>query len=436
MRPSVLEDSCVIESGSGVGADTASIGVRALRAVFYVFVLLIPIENVTLNGADAGFTFAKLIGLVLFGLALINWRVCFRRLPAAFWMVAWYLAAYSLSQLWIPGYLDPRFREIQATMIQMLALFLISANLFRDARFRAALLRFYSLCICLIAVGMLLGVIGNRFAGIEGRDSVLGQDPNGAAGLFTLGAICIAGDPRIFASRRFIARFVASLLAVSILVMAIIKTGSRGGLIDFVSGVLGLAICGAKTSRMRRLLIAGAVIGLLGVMVVREFKQGTVASTRMTAAWENGDTAGRTAIYNVAWPMFLAKPLLGYGGANNFFILGERLNESLGALYYRDTHNLLLAVLTEVGLIGGLPFLAAIFYALWKAWRYGRRTDDARSFSLMLVLITINISLTWDRQKLFWIVFAAAVACGLELDAAEKNGVREPVFAEQTEVSA
>ena len=437
MMPSELEDSRVIEAEFGVGDETASAGVRALHAVFYVFVLLIPVENVTLSGAQTGFTFSRLIGLILFGLALINWRVCFRKLPAAFWMVAWYLAACTLSQLWIPSDLDARFLETQATLIQMLALFLISANLFRDARFRTALLRFYSHWICLVAVGMLMGIIGERFASLEGRNSVLGQDPNGAAGLFTLGAICIAGDPRIFAARRFIARFVASLLAVAVLVMAIIQTGSRGGLIDFVSGIMGLAICGAKASRTRRLLIAGAVIGVLGVMIVREFKQGTVASTRMTDSWEKGDTAGRTGIYDAAWSMFLAKPLVGYGGANNNFTLGERLNDTdtSGRIYYRDTHNLLLAVLTEVGLIGGLPFMAAIFYALWKAWHYGRRTDDARPFALMVALIVINTSLTWDRQKVFWIVFAAAVACGLEVDAAE-NDVREPISAEQAAASA
>jgi O-antigen ligase len=131
--------------------------------------------------------------------------------------------------------------------------------------------------------------------------------------------------------------------------------------------------------------------------------------------------------------MVREKPLLGYGGANNYYKLGAASNFASGDIFYRDTHNLPLAVLTEVGFIGAAPFLAAILFALWTAWRYGRRTDDALPFALMLTQITMNLSLTGYHQKLFWIVFAAAVACGMGGDAAATSGPREaPWVAEES----
>jgi O-antigen ligase len=204
------------------------------------------------------------------------------------------------------------------------------------------------------------------------------------------------------------------------LILAIFQTGSRGGLLVLVSGIMGLVVCGAKATRTKRAGIAVAAALLLGAMILREVQHGTVAASRLSKSWNEGDTAGRTEIYDVAWPMFLERPLLGYGGANNYFTLGRRLHYANGSLYYRDTHNLYLAVLTEVGLVGAVPFLLALFYGAWTAWLYGRRTGDARPFALMCALVTINSSLTAHQEKVFWIVLAVAVACGSERIAEQK----------------
>lgn len=404
-----------------------AVSLRAVRAAYYAFLLWIPIETIAFlktGGDGGGITLSRFLGFLLFGLALIEWRTCFRKIPAAFWMLAWYLAAYTASQLWIPRELDARFSEQRMTLLQMAALFLISANLFADSEFRGSLLRFYGWWVSLVAVGMMLGIFGGQFRNAAGRSSISEQDPNVAAGFFALGAICLAGDSRIFTSRSFGPRLFMTLLAISALILAILRTGSRGGLIVFVTGILGLAVCGAAATRAKRALIAGAVIGVFGIMVFREFRQGTAAASRLSETWNQGDTAGRTKIYEAAWSMVREKPFMGHGGAKNLFTLGAHLNRTSGNFYYRDTHNLLLAVLTEVGLIGAVPFLAAILYALWKGWRYGRLTGDAVPFALVCAQITINTSLTGYQEKLFWIVLAAAVACGLELDAAERSGTR------------
>ena len=407
--------NAVTEAALSLPASEARVGRISTRAIYYAFVLWMPIETIDffqVRGDSKVLTASRLLGLLLFLSALIEWRQCFRKIPAGFWMIAWYIAAYSASQLWVSNRLDAVFLNKQVILIYSAVLFLISANLLEDAEFRGSVLRFYGWWVSLVALGMMLGVFGDVYLEVEGRRSILGQDPNVAAGFFASGAVCLAGDPGLFESKRFLARCAAALLAISALITAIIQTGSRGGLMVVVAGIAGLAVCGGKATRVRRTMIAAAALGAVAALIFREFYQGTIAAGRMMDTWLEGDTAGRTAIYETAWAMFRERPMLGYGGANNFHTLGVNMHHPYGNIYYRDTHNLLLAVLTEVGLVGAIPFVAAILWALRKAWRYGGRTGDAMPFALMCAQVAMNTSLTGSNQNLFWIVLAAASACG------------------------
>lgn len=392
-------------------------GGRAVRAAYFAFVLWIPIETVFYfkkEGAppDAGgITVSSLLGLLLFGLALLDIRRCFRRFPAAFWMITWYLATYAASQLWIPRELDAMFRARQLTLIQMAGLFLMSANLFEETRFREAVLRFYGWWVGAVAAAMLLGA----FEVNQGRSSISSQNPNVVAAFFALAALCLVGDPRLFDRKRSPALLLASLLPVAVIIFAILRTGSRGGLIGFAAGILALGACAGQATRSRRLFLVAAVVGALILLIAREFALGTATATRLDAAWSTGDTTGRDVIWKTAWDMFLHRPFFGYGGANNIFTLGVHMNYP-----DRDTHNQLLAVLTEVGLVGSLPFIAAIIDALRWAWRHGGRTGDVLPFALMAALVTMSFDQTISHQKIFWICLAAAVACGFGLDPGAK----------------
>jgi len=393
---------------AAAAARPAPLGLKAVEAAYWLFVLSIPLETILYfqsdEHPDSTVSVARVIGILLFGLAFAQWRSCFKKIPAAFWLIAWYFAAFALSQLWIPGHLFPKFREAQSTLIQMTALFLLSYNLFLDERLRDRVLRLYGWWTVVVALLMLSGVLGIQFAG-EGRESVLQQDPNVAAGMLTLGALCIMADPLLGKAGRKLLTVLASGGGVVILLTAILRTGSRGGLLAFAAGVLALGLCAGKATRKARLAIMAVVLALGGAMVAQEFARGTDTAARLKRTWEEGDTAGRTEIFDTAWTMFKQKPLVGYGGADNRFELGARLN-----FPDRDTHNTYLHILTEVGLIGGVPFLLALLEALRRSWKAGRRRGDALPFALMCSLLMINTSITGMREKIFWIVFACAVA--------------------------
>lgn len=401
--------------------EATSRGGQAVESVYYAFVLSIPLETFVFvksdEGVPGGVSISRILGMVLLGLALVHRRRCFRRIPAAFWMIAWYLAVYALSQLWVPVELDDRFHQQQLTLFQMVALFLLSYNLFADDDFRPRLLRVFGWGIGLAAAAMVLGLVGAPF-GHETRNAMLYGNPNSTGALFAFGAICLAGDPWVIGPRKRAAAVLLSLAALPVLVVGILRTGSRSGLLAFGAGIIGLAICGSRTNRGARLAISAVTVLLLAGLVGREFQNSTGMAARLERSWTRGDTAGRTGIYEAAWSMFLERPLLGYGGANNRFVLGTGLNNSgrRGREADRDTHNVFLAVLTEVGLIGGLPFIAALFLVLWTGWRAGRMTGDGLPFALMCALMITNSAGTGFRHKQFWIVLAAAAAVGCRKD--------------------
>lgn len=408
-------ESAAAAAGAAQSDGEGGIGMRLVRMAYFGLVLCIPLETILLFTDEArppdagGFTLSSAVGILLFGLALINSGRCFRKMPVAFWAFVWYIAVSAASQLWVPPEFDARFVKHQLTMVQMAALFLISVNLFTDERFRESVFRLHGWWACLVAVAMLLGMASVS----EGRSSITNQNPNTAGGLFALGAVCIAGDPRLFGPKRFPARLAASILGIVVLIFAILKTGSRGSLMGFGVGILALGACAGKATRARRLLIVGSVVGALILMVANEFSQGTEAATRLDAAWNEGDTAGRGAIWRACSAMFQEKPYFGFGPINNIFRLGIHMNRP-----FRDTHNFFLALLTQVGLVGALPLISAVFYALWPAWRYGGRSGDARPFALMAALISLLFPSTAYHLKIVWIVFAAAVASGLAPDRA------------------
>ena len=400
-----------------------------IRTCYYAFVLSIPFETVLYfnkqnDGSHSGVSASRVLGVLLFALALVETRLCFRKIPAAFWLIAWYLAAFSLSQLWIPGEFDARFREAQLTLIQFGALFLISANLFADEEFRKRVLRVFGWGMVLVAVALILGAFGMDMSG-EGRGSIQSENPNALAGLFALAALCMVGDPLVISSERRLPYALLALPAAAVLGAGIMTTGSRGALTALAAGIAGLAACGGKANRSVRAAVAVVVIGLFGVLVWREFENGTPMAVRLEKTVDRGDTAGRTGIYDAAWQMFVDRPMLGYGGVMNRVVLGTSLNYASGQTgsAERDTHNQFLAVLTEVGLVGGLPFIVAVFLALWLSWKYGRRTGESLPFALMCTNFAFSMSGTGYREKIYWIIFAVAVGAGASKEAAHEAAV-------------
>jgi O-antigen ligase len=133
---------------------------------------------------------------------------------------------------------------------------------------------------------------------------------------------------------------------------------------------------------------------------------------RWTQTFELGSAAGREKIFPAAWKMFLERPLLGWGPGRNLVELGVRLRfrtVDTGPAA-KDTHNGLLWVLTQTGLIGFIPYMVGLWLCLRAAWRGRARLYGIGPFALVVCVLVINLSVTWQKRKFFWLVLALGTA--------------------------
>ena len=157
---------------------------------------------------------------------------------------------------------------------------------------------------------------------------------------------------------------------------ALLVTGSRGAWLGAAAGAVilaalvwrtsGLSLARLGTPRTRRILAAGLAIG--AVLLVPTFV------TRMLS----GD-AGRVELWTAAWSMFTSSPIVGVGpGAwPSLRAFTPISDDNLAVL--ATSHNSILQVLAESGVIGLLAaawIVVTVARVGWRAVIGGRDADD------------------------------------------------------------
>jgi len=186
---------------------------------------------------------------------------------------------------------------------------------------------------------------------------------------------------------RFIYLFAGALMGI-----ALIMTGSRGGIISLVAEILFLVVVGGlrrkrkevaeqeRPQRIRRAATRAAlalalIVGLLAGVVLFG---GEAALNRFVGTVNSDDpTTGRAHFWRVTVDIIKAHPLLGTGlGA--FGVIYTRYDSRSGLYRLEQAHNDYLQILSDAGIIGavlGLSFVALLFY---KGLSRARSRDDFR----------------------------------------------------------
>ncbi|MGH9368024.1 MAG: O-antigen ligase family protein [Thermoanaerobaculia bacterium] len=296
-------------------------------------------------------------------------------------------------------------------LVQMLVLLWLASNLLRHRKvFFGTLYMLGASCVAL-SVLQLRGTV-TRVLGESGRMSALGEDPNSLGTVLSLGllAVLYIGYGRR-ATEGSVAR-VAAWLAFGVIALAVVQTGSRGASVALACG-LGVLVLkkGSAWLRLRNALVAATALAVLVIMVASV----DVSRRRWEVAVEGRTMAGRERIYPAAWQMFLERPLLGWGAESHVIELGSRTGTPR-----RDTHNLYLAVLTEDGLVGSIPYFLGLWLCCRAAWRGRRLSYGLVPLALLTTVLIINLDLTWQSRKLQWLIFALALASERPLQPARK----------------
>jgi O-antigen ligase len=198
----------------------------------------------------------------------------------------------------------------------------------------------------------------------------------------------------------------AGSLAV-LLGLAILETGSRGGLAALLGGVMVFALAAATwRQRLRNGAIAILAVSLLALATLHL----PVMKNRLRDTVATGNLAGREQLYPALWKMFLEKPVMGWGQTANTYELALRIGERERPK--RAAHNLILELLTAGGLVTALPFFIGAWLSVRGAWQARGGVHGVLPLALCCSLFLSNMSGDWVASKLLWLVLAYAFVSG------------------------
>jgi O-antigen ligase len=118
---------------------------------------------------------------------------------------------------------------------------------------------------------------------------------------------------------------------------------------------------------------------------------------------QEGNLGGREIVYPAALSMVKEKPMFGWGLINSISELESRTHGIAGV-----AHNLFLDVLLESGIFGLFVFVSGLFLCVKNSFRSRLFERRYLPFALMMGVLAINMGLSWQTHKMFWIVMAIA----------------------------
>ena len=376
-----------------------------IRVCFVLFVFSIPFEHVQFSELMSDFTFAKMAGILLFCVALLQPMVCFARPPKAFWCFVAYLGVYSLLAFVRVNFGAPTLNSI-FTLAQCMIFFWISYNILRQGGMRKSVCAAFVLSNLVVALLTYFGVAATESeTGSEIRFSAFGQDENVLGSMYAIGvlsAVALAVDKSV----PFLARL--SMIPALLLMFAkCASTGSRGAMLSLAVGLLAYLLASKGfVGRIKSIIVVGTLAVVLGAILA-----GTeIASERWNRTFETGNTAGRAAILQESLGMFLEKPLFGWGPTAHLVELLRR--HPIPDKEVLDTHNDIMWSLTATGLAGGVFFIGGLWLCVWGAWKGRRGLAGPFPVALMFAILMMSMTVTIQKKKPFWVVASMAAASG------------------------
>jgi len=375
-----------------------------IRGALYLFVASLPFEY---PGRSIPLEVTTITGCVFLLTTLIQPVRCFGRTPAALWCFAAFLYFFWVSFAIGGGaYPNEALKSFTAFLLLMLV-FWAASNLLRDVRVSAGALLTLGIASAVLALLTVGGAVrlDPDWVKDSGRVTLLGQNANRAGLILGSGALALVGLAYAREHPLFRPRFfVWPMLAV--IGLAMLQGASRGSLLALVVGLWTFTVGGRTiVANLRNAVIALCAVGLLA------WAGWQLPLTRARFhRVEQLDLSGREEILPAAVGMVLERPLSGWGPSQNKYELGYRLPQQ--AHERRDTHNLVLEVLTSTGLLGGVPFLLGVGLCIWGAWKSRRGADGILPFAMAAAVLTANMSSNYIAFKLFWLVLAYGSAAG------------------------
>lgn len=367
-----------------------------VRRAFVVFAFTVPLE--AMSGA---FSLAKMSGL-FFTLVFLYYYNPFcgtkslPKVPTAMWWFLGYLLVYVVGGLFLPEEAMESFVGRIVTLSQLFVLFWFSSEVLQDNNIARNVVIAYVASTVFLALGVIAGLPGFADLG-DDRVAAMGENPNDIATFVALGAVALIG-PNV---RSRFKHSKAMLWFLIPLLVLLVRTGSRAPVGGFVVGC-GVYLLLNWQSRRKFIELAIATLGIVALVYIAT--SDPTSLQRWQATYYDENVAGRDKIFSEAMNMFWEHPLFGWHPVASSTELGLRLGK-----WERDTHNLLLHLLLEVGLLGTIPFLLGLYLCLRAAWQARSGILGAVPLALLATMLTVNVANNYLVRKPLWLFLSLAV---------------------------
>lgn len=375
-----------------------------IRVALYTYVFSIPFE---MPQRTIPVEIPTLTGALFLLTTVLQPSACFKRLPAAFLWFVIYLWTFGTVVLINQVTQSGLVLQLFVWMLEVVLIFWVCTNLLaHDRILRGLLLTLVAACTlrALLQVSG-VGVMTQQVVG-GARVTMFGQNTNLTSMILGAGMITAVGL-QLSLSRHLPRLRILTWPVAAVIGLAIIQSGSRGGLLGAALGLATFALRGRSIGqRVRNSVFAVIALALLTWGAF----QTEVMRNRFEDAAVHGHLAGREQIYPALAGMIGERPLFGWGPIENQFEIARRMDN--WDLPRRDAHNIVGELLTAGGIFMAIPFLLGMALCIRAAWRARKGPLE---WTPLAILITVGVGMvsgTWIAAKIVWLAFSIALASG------------------------
>ena len=384
--------------------------------LFYVVMLLFTIERAFISEGSGAFIQYFILLFTFF--ALFSWRIYFKKFHVAIIFYILFLVVGTYSDLrTIGGYSN---RIIWNLMRAWIGCFLMipAYNMARRSHSKSLTIIYCLLFFsCATAICQFLGV-GTSELGVERgvageRLATFGANANGTARVVALAvlfaAIVLIGGIKF---RNPVNAIICVALSI-VCMYAMVKTGSRGGLVACVVAITGLVFTTSNISKKMACIFAGCLLLAILAFVVLN-SQNMLDRIGNTIYGE--DTGGRNEIRAICRELWGDAKLCGYGCTAHQYIIGDYLTENIFGFkipdYRKATHNTYYYGFMSGGIIGAAFYYFALGLIAWKSFKMRKYTYGNYLFLVVILMLSSGWVMNIENNK--WLFVVYGVVLGME----------------------
>ena len=208
------------------------------------------------------------------------------------------------------------------------------------------------------------------------------------------------------------------LISIILSIIGAVISLSRGAWFAVALSLTALAIVYLIHGRIKPANLLGLfLIGIITFYALNNYFFTEHGASKFETRFEEGvsfedNAGGRFDIWLVGWKMFADAPLWGHGFESfsyNFMTYAD--NSHMGGIHHREDkspHNSFVGIITQLGLIGFLLFMAvlfSVFRIIWQLWRQKQVNVPALaavSALIVFILIANSVDYSVDRKYLWY----------------------------------